>query len=64
MADFAVTFSGWDRAFMASEKVKERLQRSTAALEKAGVAYAVVGGNAVAAALMKTPSATREMSIF
>ena len=48
MADAAVTFSGWDRAFMASEKVKERLRRSTTALERAGVAYAVVGGNAVA----------------
>jgi hypothetical protein len=33
---------------MAAEKVKERLRRSTAALEQAGVAYAVVGGNAVA----------------
>jgi hypothetical protein len=33
---------------MAAEKVKERLARSTAALEKAGVPYAVVGGNAVA----------------
>ncbi len=33
---------------MAAEKVKERLRRSTAALERAGVAYAVVGGNAVA----------------
>lgn len=40
--------SGWERAFLAAEKVKERLQRSTAALEQAGVAYAVVGGNAVA----------------
>jgi hypothetical protein len=40
--------SGWERAFMAAEKVKERLRRSTAALEQAGVAYAVVGGNAVA----------------
>lgn len=33
---------------MAAEKVKERLRRSTAALERAGVPYAVVGGNAVA----------------
>jgi len=33
---------------MAAEKVKERLARSTAALEKAGVPYAVIGGNAVA----------------
>jgi hypothetical protein len=30
-------------------KVKDRLLRATAALEKAGVPYAVVGGNAVAA---------------
>ena len=39
--------SGWERALLAAEKVKERLKRSTASLE-AGVAYAVVGGNAVA----------------
>lgn len=31
------------------EKVRERLQRATAALEAAGIAYAVSGGNAVAA---------------
>jgi hypothetical protein len=30
------------------DKVRERLLRATGALEKAGVAYAVVGGNAVA----------------
>jgi nucleotidyltransferase AbiEii toxin of type IV toxin-antitoxin system len=47
MAD-SVAISGWERAFLAAEKVKERLRRSTAALEKAGVLYAVVGGNAVA----------------
>jgi hypothetical protein len=40
--------NGWERAFMAAEKVKERLRRSTAALDRAGVPYAVVGGNAVA----------------
>jgi hypothetical protein len=33
----------------AVEKVRQRLLRATAALETAGVAYAVVGGNAVAA---------------
>jgi hypothetical protein len=33
----------------AVEKVRERLLRATAALDKAGVPYAVVGGNAVAA---------------
>ena len=31
------------------EKVRERLLRATAALEKTGVPYAVIGGNAVAA---------------
>ena len=33
---------------MAAERVKERLHRSTAALERAGIPYAVIGGNAVA----------------
>jgi hypothetical protein len=37
-----------DRMVRAVEEVRERLLRATAALEKAGVAYAVVGGNAVA----------------
>lgn len=31
------------------ERVKDRLLRATAALEHAGIAYAVIGGNAVAA---------------
>jgi hypothetical protein len=48
MADAAVTVSAWERAFMAAEKVKERLRRATKALGDAGVPYAVVGGNAVA----------------
>src|SRR5271167_842612 len=38
----------WERTIQAVEKVRERLLRATAALEKAGVAYAVIGGNAVA----------------
>ena len=33
----------------AVEKVRDRLRRTTAALNKAGVPYAVAGGNAVAA---------------
>lgn len=48
MADLVVVPFGWERAALAAEKVKERLQRSTAALHQAGVPYAVVGGNAVA----------------
>src|SRR5713101_3694588 len=39
----------WERMIRAVEKVKERLLRAASALEKAGVPYAVVGGNAVAA---------------
>ena len=38
-----------DRMVRAVEKVRERLLRATSALERAGVPYAVVGGNAVAA---------------
>jgi hypothetical protein len=38
-----------DRMVRAVEKVRERLLRSTAALEAAGIDYAVIGGHAVAA---------------
>jgi hypothetical protein len=38
-----------DRMVFAVEKVRERLRRSTAALDAAGIPYAVIGGNAVAA---------------
>src|SRR3989441_2078605 len=48
MADAAAGLIGWERALMASEKVKERLRRATKALDNAGVPYAVAGGNAVA----------------
>lgn len=48
MAKATVETSGWERALMAAEKVKERLIRATRALDAAGVSYAVAGGNAVA----------------
>lgn len=48
MAEAAVQPSGWERALMAAEKVKERLRRATRALDASSVPYAVVGGNAVA----------------
>ena len=38
-----------ERLERAVEKVRDRLLRSTAALEAAGIPYAVVGGNAVMA---------------
>jgi hypothetical protein len=40
--------SGWERVAQAVEKVRERLRRAAGALDRAGIAYAVVGGNAVA----------------
>src|SRR5260221_229439 len=39
----------WERMIRAVEKVRERLRRAAAALEAAGVPYAIAGGNAVAA---------------
>ena len=42
-------YQSWERSLRAVELVKGRLLRVTAALENAGVAYAVIGGNAVAA---------------
>jgi hypothetical protein len=38
----------WERMIRAVEKVRERLLRASSAFEKAGIPYAVVGGNAVA----------------
>lgn len=38
-----------DKMVLAVERVRDRLLRATAALDAAGVPYAVVGGNAVAA---------------
>jgi hypothetical protein len=49
-----------DRMVLAVELVKQRLQRATRALESAGVKYAVIGGNAVAAWVSQVdPAAAR-----
>src|SRR5580700_6278848 len=49
-----------ERMASAVERVHDRLKRATAALEAAGVAYAVIGGNAVAAWVATVdPSAVR-----
>jgi hypothetical protein len=49
-----------DRMVLAVEKVRERLKRAAAALDAAGVPYAVIGGNAVAAWVSKVdPGAAR-----
>lgn len=45
---------------MAVDRVERRLRRVTAALDAAGIPYAVIGGNAVAAWVARTdPGATR-----
>ncbi len=49
LADIVIGAVSWERMIGAVEKVRERLQRATAALEQAKVPYAVIGGNAVAA---------------
>jgi hypothetical protein len=49
MTDVHLGPVSWDRMIRAVEKVRERLRRVTAALDAAGVPYAVIGGNAVAA---------------
>lgn len=49
MAEIKLGPVSWDRMIQAVEDVKKRLLRATAALEAAGIPYAVAGGNAVAA---------------
>src|SRR5947209_1776223 len=49
MASLPLGEVSWERMIRAVERVRERLLRAAAALEKAGVPYAVIGGNAVAA---------------
>jgi len=49
MALHTISDLAWERMVTAVEKVRDRLRRATAALEAAGVPYAVVGGHAVAA---------------
>jgi hypothetical protein len=49
-----------ERMVLAVEKVRERLRRAAAALDAAGISYAVIGGNAVAAWVSKVdPGAAR-----
>ena len=57
-----------ERMVSAVEKVRARLLKATAALNHAGVAYAVVGGNAVAAWVVRVDEAavrnTRDVDIL
>src|SRR3990172_3991956 len=47
----------WERMIRAVEKVRARLGRAVAALEGAGIPYAVAGGNAVAASVSRVDEA-------
>jgi hypothetical protein len=49
MADIVLGPISWERMIRAVEKVRDRLRRAAQALEAAGIPYAVIGGNAVAA---------------
>lgn len=64
MTDIKLQPASLDRMVRAVEKVRQRLLRSTAALESARVPYAVIGDNAVAAEKVKPEytSATPDVS--
>lgn len=67
MADVVIGEVSWERMIRAVEKVRERLVRAARALEDAGILYAVVGGNAVAAWVARVDEAavrnTRDVDI-
>src|SRR5947209_18396188 len=58
----------WKRMERAVEKVQQRLERTAATLEQAGVPYAIIGGNAVRAWVAQADEAavrtTREVDIL
>jgi hypothetical protein len=58
----------WQRMIRAVERVRERLMRATAALERARIQYAVIGGNAVAAWVSRVDEAavrnTRDVDLL
>lgn len=68
MANVQIGEVSWERMIRAVEKVKERLLRAAAALEKAGVSYAVIGGNAIAAWVSRVDEAavrnTRDVDLL
>src|SRR5437763_10146896 len=49
MNTHTISALAWERMVTAVEKVRDRLRRTVMALEGAGIPYAVIGGNAVAA---------------
>src|SRR5712692_3692547 len=47
----------WERMILAVEKIRQRTLRAASALEAAGIPYAIIGGNAVAAHVSKVDAA-------
>jgi hypothetical protein len=68
VANVVIGEVSWERMIGAVEKVRERLLRATAILERADVPYAVIGGNAVAAWVSRVDEAavrnTRDVDIL
>lgn len=68
MNTHVVSALAWERMVTAVEKVRDRLRRASQALEQAGIPYAVVGGNAVAAWVSEVDEAavrnTRDVDIL
>jgi len=49
MNTHTISATAWERMVTAVEKVRDRMRRTVVALEGAGIPYAIIGGNAVAA---------------
>src|SRR6186713_1705153 len=69
MASFHLTGEAlWQRMERAEQKVRERLERTAAVLEQAGIPYAIIGGNAVRAWVAQADEAavrtTRDVNIL
>ena len=69
MTSFRLTGDAlWQRMEQAVQKIQERLERTAATLEQAGVPYAIIGGNAVRAWVAQADEAavrtTRDVDIL
>jgi hypothetical protein len=68
MAQITYGDVSWERMIRAVENVRNRLKRVVETLEKSGIAYAVIGGNAVAAWVSRADEAavrnTRDVDIL
>jgi hypothetical protein len=69
MTSFHLTGAAlWERMERAVQKIQERLERTAATLEQAGIPYAIIGGNAVRAWVAQADEAavrtTRDVDIL